>query len=397
MIINPFINDKKSIQNLSNTKKDKNKIIEELQKYVIDKHIDYLKQELREPLYQKLEEYICTNYLITSESEIDSMIQSLMSKIFGYDILQKYINDYTVSDIRAVRFDLIYIKKHGKWSKAKDKFESKENFENYIRYVILKNGSNINFESPIIVVSDKKYNLRIEAGISPVNVMSSSLVIRIHRISRETTLETLFLEDEMLDSKSYKLIIDIVNNEKNVILSGKGGSGKTTLLREIINKIPDEKSITICEETAELYIDNRNVVEREILENREENKKITLEKLLKHSLVMSNDVIVVGELKGSETSVFLDAISTGHIGMGTVHSDSVQNTIDRLVTLTKRDIRYSEYKEDFIKKLLASSIDYLVYIQNYKVCQIAKVGCSTDGIINLEILYDRGDNNFYEK
>jgi len=367
MIINPFIDVEK------NDAKEINVNINELQKYVVENYIDYIRNDLKEALIEKLEGYICTKYLITEKEKIDSITNKLMSKIFGYDILQKYIDDKEVSDIRVVKWDLIYIKKYGKWIKQTDKFESNEDFESYIRYIILKNNSNINFDTPIIVTSDKKYNLRIEAGISPVNVNSSSLVIRIHRLDSNISLETLFLQEDMLDGKSYKIILDIIKNEKNVILSGKGGSGKTTLLREIINKLPDEKAITISEETAELYIKNKNVIEREILENREENKKINLEKLLRHSLVMSNDVLVVGELKGSETAVFLDAISTGHIGLGTVHSDSVKNTLDRLVTLVKRDKRCVEYSEQFVERLLASSIDYFIYLENFKVYEIASV------------------------
>ncbi len=386
MIINPFVNNTDNNINKIKIKKDTNLILNELQKYVIDNYMDYLKNDLKDPLIQKLEEHLCTKYFMTSEEEISNIIEKLISKMFGYDILQKYIDMSDVSDIRVVKWNLIYVKILGKWLKTEETFNSNEDFENYIRYIVLKNGASINFENPIIVVSDKKYNLRIEAGILPVNVENPSLVIRIHRINSNVTLETLYLEDEMLDAKSYKIIYDIIKNGNNVILSGKGGSGKTTLLREMIKKIPEEFSITICEETAELYLKDRNIIEREIIRTREDKKQITLEKLLKHSLVMSNDVLVVGELKGEETSVFLDAISTGHIGMGTVHSDSVLNTVDRLVTLIKRDNRCTEYSESFIKSLLANSIDYLIYLNNYKVCEIASVAfdkISGNPIINM--------------
>ncbi len=390
MIVNPFVNQNQD-DKIGNIKQDRDSIVAELQKYVINNYIDYLKDELKDALKNKLEEYICTKYYIKSEIEINQIIQVLFSKLFGYDILHKYITMPNVTDIRVVKYDLIYVKSLGKWKKVEEKFKSEEEFIDYIRYIILKNNASINFETPIVVVSDKKYNLRIEAGISPVNVISPSLVIRIHRLNSSVSLETLYLDDEMLDAKSYKIISKIVSKGKNVILAGRGGSGKTTLLREMIYKIPEEFAITISEETAELYIKDRNVIEREILENRDISKKINLEKLLRHCLVMSNDVLVVGELKGAETAVFLDAISTGHIGMGTVHSDSSKNTIDRLITLIKRDVRYSDYKEDFIKVLLANSIDYLVYMENYKVEEIASVSYDSDKekiTINLE--YKRG-------
>ena len=136
-----------------------------------------------------------------------------------------------------------------------------------------------------------------------------------------------------------------------------------------------------------LYIKNKNVIQREVIENRDESKKITLEKLMKQSLVMSNDVIVVGEMKGAETSVFIDAIGTGHIGYATVHSDSAVNTINRLITLFKRDVRVQAYKEEFVKDLLVSSIDYIIYLENYKVCEILKKDENSNEYISL---YERG-------
>ena len=176
----------------------------------------------------------------------------------------------------------------------------------------------------------------------------------------------------MLDKKSYELIKEAVIGESNIIISGKGGSGKTTLLKAIINELPNQKAITINEETSELFIENKNVIQREILENRNENKRIDLEKLMRHSMVMSNDVIVVGEIKGKEMTTFLDSITTGHMGLATVHSDSAFNTINRLITLFKKDSNAQQYKEELIESILSNSIDYIIFMQNYKVCQIAK-------------------------
>lgn len=263
----------------------------------------------------------------------------------------------------------------------------------YIRYSIIKNNSNINFDTPIVVISDKKYNLRIEAGISPVNSVSPSLVIRIHRKSN-LTLDVLQQNIKMLDSNSYNIIKGAIVQQKNIIISGKGGSGKTTLLKCIINEIPDDRAITINEETSELFIEGKNVIQREILENRNNDKKIDLDKLMRHSLVMSNDVIVVGEIKGKEMTTFLDAICTGHTGLATVHSDSAYNTINRLVTLFKKDINAQSYKEEFIENILASSIDYIIFMKDYKVNQIAKYKYNNDiNKFQLNLIYERKDKS----
>jgi len=395
VLINPFKLEAKEDINVenenTNTKINNEEIILKLRENVISKYVDLLKEEFQDKLKEKLYKDIYEIYGITDKEKVEQIITILIDKMFGYGILQKYIEEENVTDIRVVKYDSIYIKKCGVWKKVNDRFNSEDELNEYIRYCALKNNSNINFDTPIITISDKVYNLRIEMGIEPANVGSPNIVIRIHRVNEVINLETLFLVYDMLDATSYKILINAVEEGKNIIFSGKGGSGKTTLLRAIIEKIPDEKSISINEETAELNIKNKNVIQREVIENREESKKISLEKLMKQSLVMSNDVIVVGEMKGAETSVFIDAIGTGHIGYATVHSDSAQNTINRLITLFKRDVRVQAYKEEFVNELLVSSIDYIVYLQNFKVKNILKKELNNNKYMYKNI-YERIEN-----
>lgn len=392
MIINMFKNECKTQEYKNNISPkmmvNKDISIKELKKFVIKNYLDFLQKNAKEELKIKISEYLI-NELSFESDKANEKIDILFDEMFGYGFLQKYIENKNVSDIRVVRYDLIYIKEIGKWKKVEDKFENSEEFNEFLRYCAIKNGAKINHDVPIIVVSDKYFNLRIEIGIEPVNVNSSSLVIRIHR-SENKSLEILFVCENMLDADSHKIINSAIIKKNNIIISGKGGSGKTTLLRSIIKSLPDNISISINEETAELNIKGKNIIQREILQNRE--NKIGLEKLMQHSLVMSNDVIVVGEMKGSETSVFIDAISTGHIGYATVHSDNCENTLTRLITLFKRDVRAQSYKEEFISQILASSIDYIIYMENYSVYQICKISFdkkSEKAII--ESIYKKGE------
>lgn len=403
MVINPFNNNKVFGSDRIKSEKSLNiKLsLADIQKYIVDNYIEYVRNEDKEAIRKKMEEYIYENIDGVDEYEVKQIIDNVIYKMFGYHILQKYIDSQDVSDIRVVKFDQIYIKQRGVWKKTSDSFENEMEFYEYVRFCVLKNSGNINFDTPIIIVSDKKYNLRIEAGILPVNAISPSLVIRIHRYNTKIDLETLYLKEDMFDSKIYKFLNNcIASNSKNIVISGKGGSGKTTLLRGIINKIPNEIPITTNEETIELYFEGKNIIQREVLQNREETKNISLQRLMRHSLVMSNDVIVIGELKGEEASIFFDAISTGHVGLSTVHSDSAYNTINRLVTLVKRDIRSERYKEEFIEQLLASSIDYIIHMKDYKINQVIKVNYDNikKKIIYTELynykLYNKNNLNF---
>ena len=345
--------------------------IEDIKTYLINEKIDILKSENIELLTNEIKKYLYEKYFLKEEEKVKEIISKLINKMFGYDILQKYIEEKDITDIRVVSFNQIYIKNKGKWIKTKESFKDEQEYIEYIRFIVLKNGGNINYDIPIITISDKKYNLRIEAGISPVNVTSPNLVIRIHRNNKDLSLEELYVKDCMFDNNIYYLLNNIINNN-NIVIAGKGGSGKTTLLKCLIDKIPKEVSITSNEETAELFISNRNMIQREIVTGRE-IYNVDLEKLMKQSLVMSNDMIIVGELKGKETMMFFDSISTGHVGMATVHSNSASSTLDRLVTLVKRDERASKYSEEFIARMLADGIDYIIYMKDYKIEEILKI------------------------
>ena len=371
MIIDPF-NRKEN----NNSKIEENEVvdIEKLQKYLVENFMGELTREEVLPLKDKIRKYIFDKYSISNDEEIEKISTEVLNRIFGYGILQGYIDDENISDIRVVRYNSIFVKRKGIWNKENLGFKSEDEFVEYIRYIALKNNKIINYDRPLLVFSDRKNNLRIEAGIEPVNVCSPSLVIRIHRNEKIKTLEILRDEYQMFNNEVYEILLKIVKNEENIVIAGKGGSGKTTLLKAIIDKLPETLAISTNEETAELHLSDKNVIQREIVSSRAANEEIGLDKLTRHSLVSSNDAIIIGELKGKEALVFFDSISTGHLGYATVHSDSAENTIDRLVTLVKRDPASQQYKEEFIQKLLSKSIDYVIFMKSFKVKEIIKIG-----------------------
>lgn len=371
MIINPYI---MSVEIRKKSElKDADTIIEDSIKYLIGNYSKLLEKRSEEEILKKLRKKLVDWNLLINDNDIDNITQEVMNRIFGYGILQKYIDDDITTDIRAVSFDNIYVKQLGKWKKVAEKFKDSVDFNDFIRYSVLKNGASINYENPIVIVSDKNKHLRIEAGIDPVNVNASSIVIRIHNEDKLKSMEALYVKENMFSKEVYIFLNDSVNKHKNILIVGKGGSGKTTLLRSILEKLPSETSISTNEETAELYLKNRNVIQREISIRKSESKTIDLEKLTRHSLVMSNDVIVIGELKGKEAGTFFDAISTGHVGYTTVHSDSIENSIDRLIVLIKKDIKAQSYTDSFLRRFISSSLDLVIYMEDYSIKEIASL------------------------
>lgn len=354
------------------TKMPISKVVHELCNKLIIQNSELIELKNIVAIRKMLENTLVNEYNVVHKGQIEIVINQVIDRIYGYGLLEKYIKDGITSDIRVVKYNTIYIKQKGRWHKIRESFTNEEEFNDYIRFCALKNGQSINFETPIIVFSDRKNGLRIEAGIEPVNITNSSLVIRIHRKDNPNSLEKLYLQQEMIDKESYLILKEIMKNKKNIILCGKGGSGKTTLLRALINELPKEYAITTNEETAELYLNGRNVIARECVLTRNDDKNIDLEKLSRHALVMSNDAIIIGELKGKEANTFFDAISTGHLGLATVHADSSNHVIDRLITLIKKDQKAIYYTESFLRKFLASSIHYIVHMSEYKVSEIVK-------------------------
>jgi pilus assembly protein CpaF len=372
MLINPLKQESKIIIN-ENIEVRKDKAISNIIAFLINNYSDYLSDiEINKSAVENIvREKVYKEY---ANMNTESTIKQIIDRLFGYHILQKFIDNKEISDIRVTRFDNILIKKKGLWEKTNESFDNEEDYLNFVRYCVLINKGKITNELPIVIVSDRKNNLRIEAGIEPVNICSPNLVIRIHRPENLQTLEKLLISEiQMIDIEMYKFLSKAIVAGCNIIISGKGGSGKTTLMRNLINKIPDNLAVTTNEETAELYSTHPNVIQREILKNRNENKNINLATLTAHSLVMSNDVVVIGELKGEEAMVFFDAVATGHRGYATVHSDSSISTADRLVTLMKRDIKAQSYSDKYLRKLLSMSVDVIVFMKNFKVQEITEI------------------------
>jgi len=400
MLIDPY----KAVNRLPDVDKNElktDRIVNEIIAFLIDEYAQIIGSsgsdtKSRVAIENIIREKLTKDYNYEN-SDTEELIKSVMDRIFGYHILQKYIEDVEVSDIRAISWDKIYVMKNGKWSKVEDSFSGEAEFYNFVRYCILKNNGKITHEQPLAVVSDKQNHLRIEAGISPVNIVSPSLVIRIHRPEENLTLERLCKEKNMMNTEMMEFLKRGIHAGCNVIIAGKGGSGKTTLLRACLEELPECVSVTSNEETAELYSNHGNMIQREIIKNRASGN-ILLDDLTRHSLVMSNDVIVIGELKGAEAMSFFDGVSTGHTGYATVHSESAELVLDRIVTLMKKDVLAYQYSDKYLKEILAQSIDLIVYMKNFKVHAIHQVKFSYEKGVTYQQLFEyRPTDGVFEK
>ena len=303
--------------------------------------------------------------------DYDAFIDSVFDTLFGYGLLQPYLDDPDVSDILVNSYNNVFIKKFGKKINVPVNFGSEENLVKYCYKIAAMCGGKLDESSNIeSVLTDRKRNLRIVISLKPVNVKSPSICIR--KPTTGFSLDEL-VGKGMLTNKQKDYFKKAVLDQKTIVIAGKGGSGKSTLLGALINEVPHSERGLLIQETFEINPKHPDIVCKLVkLSDNPEVKNYTLFELTKIGLLMSMDRIFIGELKDKETMDFFNAVYTGHLGsMATVHANSAREVIKRLILLMKKsgtDIPFEE-----LKNMLASSLDIIVFMKNYKVVEIFEV------------------------
>lgn len=303
--------------------------------------------------------------------DYDAFIDSVFDTLFGYGLLQPYLDDPDVSDILVNSYNNVFIKKFGKKINVPVNFGSEENLVKYCYKIAAMCGGKLDESSNIeSVLTDRKRNLRIVISLKPVNVKSPSICIR--KPTTGFSLDELAGKG-MLTNKQKDYFKKAVLDQKTIVIAGKGGSGKSTLLGALINEVPHSERGLLIQETFEINPKHPDIVCKLVkLSDNPEVKNYTLFELTKIGLLMSMDRIFIGELKDKETMDFFNAVYTGHLGsMATVHANSAREVIKRLILLMKKsgtDIPFEE-----LKNMLASSLDIIVFLKNYKVVEIFEV------------------------
>lgn len=303
--------------------------------------------------------------------DYDAFIDSVFDTLFGYGLLQPYLDDPDVSDILVNSYNNVFIKKFGKKINVPVNFGSEENLVKYCYKIAAMCGGKLDESSNIeSVLTDRKRNLRIVISLKPVNVKSPSICIR--KPTTGFSLDEL-VGKGMLTNKQKDYFKKAVLDQKTIVIAGKGGSGKSTLLGALINEVPHSERGLLIQETFEINPKHPDIVCKLVkLSDNPEVKNYSLFELTKIGLLMSMDRIFIGELKDKETMDFFNAVYTGHLGsMATVHANSAKEVIKRLILLMKKsgtDIPFEE-----LKNMLASSLDIIVFLKNYKVVEIFEV------------------------
>ena len=293
----------------------------------------------------------------------ERMKKLVLSSMFGLGPIEPYMRpDSAVSDIIVQRFDSIFIEDENGLRKVDAQFNSEQHLRNVIERIVQKAGRQINLISPAV---DAKLEdgSRVHATLPPVTPDGATLTIR--RFNNRKLEPDDYLELKTLNLNILDFLAFAVRAKLNIAVSGGTGSGKTSLLNMLSSYIPDNELIITIEDNCELQLKQPNVRRmeaRSTLSQEDVSAEITIQDLVRHSLRMRPDRIIVGEVRDGSIVDMLSAMSTGHEGsMTTIHSDSPQALFDsRLPTL------FSQYNVNFSKEtqslMCAEAIHLVVQI-----------------------------------
>jgi len=278
------------------------------------------------------------------------------------EILQDIADDPEVNEIMVNGCEGVFIEKHGKIEKTDLIFDSPDQIKRIIQRLAAKVGREINELNPIVDarLSDGS---RINAVYDNIALNGPILTIRKFRKDQITMGE--LIANGCMSIKQSEYLINAVTTGKNIFISGGTSSGKTTLLNILSDYIPENERIIVIEDSAELQIrGHENCVRLEAKESNIQGKgKVSIRDLIKASLRMRPDRIVVGEVRGDEVVDMIAAMSTGHDGsLSTGHANSPRGLLGRLEALY---ITSSGFPLESVRFQIAEAIDIIVQLKRY--------------------------------
>lgn len=300
--------------------------------------------------------------LLLSPKERIQLSRDIFYNIRRYGILQELLQDSQITEIMVNGTEPVFVEKKGKLIQLSIRFESQEMLKQVIQQMVSEANRVVNEAAPIVDVRLKDGS-RVNVVLSPVAINGPILTIR--RFPEEAiTMQQLIAMNSV--SKEIALFLQKqVEAGKNILVCGGTGCGKTTFLNVLSGFIPEEERVITIEDSAELQLHNKPNLVR--LETRNANvegcREITIRDLLKTSLRMRPDRIIVGEVRGKEAVDMLQSVNVGHSAMTTVHANSVRDVISRLETMVLMGM---ELPISAIRRQIASGFDLMIHLGRLK-------------------------------
>jgi pilus assembly protein CpaF len=322
--------------------------------------------------------------------ERDILLGELADEALGLGPLEGFLADPAIDEIMVVDANTIYVETAGKVIKTKAYFTDDERVRAVIERIVTPLGRRIDESSPL-VDARLRDGSRVNAIIRPLAIKGACITVRKFARSPLTMDDLISLG--ALTQRMSQFLRRCVVAKKNIVISGGTGSGKTTLLNVLSAFIPSEERIVTIEDAAELRLEQPHVVSLETRPSNMEGKgQYTIRDLVKNSLRMRPDRIVVGECRGGEALDMLQAMNTGHDGsLTTTHANSTSEALSRLETLAL--MSGVDLPSRAIREQIGASIDVIIQQSRYsdgsrRISEIAEVvGLDQDGEFELRPLF----------
>lgn len=345
--------------------------------------------ELRAQL-RSLAEYMCTRQSVTMTSQQrEAMVSEIMDEIYGFGPIESLMVDPTVTDIMINGPERILIERNGLLESTNLRFADSTHLMQFIHRLVGRAGRRIDESSPIV---DARLpdGSRFNAIIPPLALAGPTVSIRRFG-NRRLQMEDMIRYGSLAPAMADFLIL-AVRGRMNIIVSGGTGAGKTTLLNCMSRFIPDSQRVVTIEETAELSLQQKDVVALETrLPNMEGKGAVTQRDLLRNALRMRPDRIIVGEARGAEVLDMLQAMNTGHDGsMSTVHANDTRETLDRLELMIA--LSGADLPARIARQYVCNAIDIVIHVTRLhtgerRITKISEVAGLKDGEYRMDDIF----------
>ena len=311
----------------------------------------------------RLAEALATTRLPLSESLKAGLLRDILNEFFGMGPIQPLLEDPTITEVMVNGPNRVYVERAGKVSLTTIRFDDDDHVRRIIDRIVLPLGRRIDADTPLV---DARLadGSRVNAVIPPVAIDGPSITIRKFSTKR-LTIEDL-IQFGSVTPTSAEFLKACVVARLNIVVSGGTGSGKTTLLNVLSGFIPTTERIVTIEDAAELQLSQDHVVRLEAKKANLDGKgEVTIRDLVRNSLRMRPERIIVGECRGGEALDMLQAMNTGHDGsLTTLHANSPRDAISRMETMSL--MAGLEFPLKVIREQIASAVELIVQVSRMR-------------------------------
>ena len=328
------------------------------------------------------------NYSLTSMDRAN-LVQSLMDEILGLGPLEPLLRDPSITEIMVNGYKNIFIERKGKLTRSSYTFSTEEHLRKTIERIVSQVGRRIDESSPM-VDARLANGTRVNAVVPPIALDGCSLTLRKFSVDPFTAKD--LVSSGTITPEAMEVLKSAIQGKLNIVISGGTGSGKTTTLNVLASLINRDERIVTIEDAAELNLGQPHVLRMESRPTNAEGKgQVTIRDLVRNSLRMRPDRIIVGEVRDGAALDMLQAMSTGHEGsLTTVHANTARDALMRIETMVL--MAGMDLPVNVIREQIVGAIDLIIQQSRMrdgsrKIVQICEVVGIDSNIIQLQDLF----------